>query len=76
VDRLELTDTLEDLRHDVALLYYLMPLVLPGMCERQRARLIGVALHPGLPSPAYAYDAAKAAWTQALWPKAKHGIRA
>jgi len=66
VDKLAPTDALEDLHHEVSPLYHLMPLVLPGMYERQWGRVIGIALHPGLPSPAYAYNVGKAARMQAL----------
>jgi 3-oxoacyl-[acyl-carrier protein] reductase len=66
---IELLDTagaLEDLQHDVAPLYYLMPLVLPGMYQRKWGRFIGLSLHPTKLPPAYAYNAAKTARTQAL----------
>ena len=43
-----------------------MPLVLPGMYERKWGRLIGLAMHPGMPSPAYAYNVGKAARVQAM----------
>jgi NAD(P)-dependent dehydrogenase (short-subunit alcohol dehydrogenase family) len=57
---------LEDVRHELSPLYYLMPLVLPGMVERGWGRLIGIAMLPPYNSPAYAYNAAKAARAQAL----------
>ena len=66
VDRLEPTHALEDLQHEVSPLYHLMPLVLSGMYEREWGRVIGIALHPDLPSPAYAYNVGKASRTQAL----------
>jgi 3-oxoacyl-[acyl-carrier protein] reductase len=66
VDRLPADDALEDLRHETAPLYFLMPLVLPGMEERRWGRLIGIASHPVKVSPAYAYNVGKAARTQAL----------
>jgi len=43
-----------------------MRLVLPGMYERQWGRVIGIATHPAKLSPAYAYNAGKAARLQAL----------
>ena len=43
-----------------------MPLVLPGMYQRRWGRIIGITLHPNKVSPAYAYNAGKAARTQAL----------
>lgn len=66
VDRLEPAAALQDVQHEVAPLYHLMPLVLPGMYERKWGRLIGLALHPTRLPPAYAYNAAKAARTQAF----------
>jgi len=63
---LEPAAALEDLCHEVAPLFCLMPLVLPGMYERQWGRLIGVAMHPTKVSPAYAYNVGKAARVQAL----------
>ena len=46
--------------------YYLMPLVLPGMYARQWGRFIGITLHPTKLPPAYAYNVSKAARTEAL----------
>jgi NAD(P)-dependent dehydrogenase (short-subunit alcohol dehydrogenase family) len=43
-----------------------MPLVLPGMYERKWGRLVGIAQHPNKRSPAYAYNAGKAARRHAL----------
>lgn len=65
-DALESTAALEDLRQEIAPLFYLMPLVLPGMYERTWGRLIGLALHPRQVSPAYAYNVGKAARVEAL----------
>lgn len=66
IDRLQPEAALEDLRREVAPLFYLMPLVLPGMYQRKWGRLIGIALHPTKLPPAYAYNVGKAARTQAL----------
>jgi NAD(P)-dependent dehydrogenase (short-subunit alcohol dehydrogenase family) len=57
---------LEDARHELAPVYHLLPLVLPGMAERGWGRVIAVSLEPGYGSPAYAYNVAKAARTHAL----------
>jgi NAD(P)-dependent dehydrogenase (short-subunit alcohol dehydrogenase family) len=57
---------LEDVQHELAPIYYLMPLVLPGMYERQWGRFIAVSMAPPYNSPAYAYNVGKAARTQAL----------
>ncbi len=66
LERLEPTAALEDLQHEVAPLFYLMPLVLPGMYERRWGRLIGIALHPTRLPTAYSYNVGKAARAQAL----------
>ena len=69
-------DGLDDVRREIAPLYNLMPLVLPGMYERRWGRLVGIALVPPYSSPAYSYNVAKAARAQALllasqeaWPR-------
>jgi 3-oxoacyl-[acyl-carrier protein] reductase len=66
IHQLASESALEDLHHEVAPLLHLMPLVLPGMYARQWGRLIGIATHPVRLSPAYAYNAGKAARMQAL----------
>jgi 3-oxoacyl-[acyl-carrier protein] reductase len=66
VEQLDPAAALEDVRCELAPLYYLMPLVLPGMYERQWGRLIGIAMLPPYNSPAYTYNAAKAARAQTL----------
>lgn len=66
LDKLAADQALEDVRSEVAPLYYLMPLVLPGMYKRHWGRIIGIASNLDKPSPAYAYNVAKAARTQAL----------
>ncbi len=66
LERLEPTAALEDLQHEVAPLFYLMPPVLPGMYERKWGRLIGIALHPTRLPTAYSYNVGKAARAQAL----------
>jgi 3-oxoacyl-[acyl-carrier protein] reductase len=57
---------LEDARRELAPVYHLLPLVLPGMAARGWGRVIALSLEPGYGSPAYAYNVAKAARTQAL----------
>ncbi len=66
IDQLVSQAAIEDLHQETAPLLYLMPLVLPGMYQRQWGRLIGIATHPGKLSPAYAYNAGKAARMHAL----------
>jgi NAD(P)-dependent dehydrogenase (short-subunit alcohol dehydrogenase family) len=63
---LESAAALEDVRQEIAPLFYLMPLVLPSMYERKWGRLIGLAMHPRKASPAYAYNVGKAARVDAL----------
>ena len=64
-EKLDAAAAVEDAKAELAPLYHLMPLVLPGMYERGWGRLVGVSLRePG--SPSYAYDAAKAARTGAM----------
>jgi 3-oxoacyl-[acyl-carrier protein] reductase len=57
---------LEDAQHELAPIYHLLPLVLPGMAARGWGRVIAISLEPGYGSPAYAYNVAKAARTHAL----------
>jgi 3-oxoacyl-[acyl-carrier protein] reductase len=66
IDGLDPTAAMEDVHHEVAPLFYLMPLVLPGMYRRNWGRLIGIALHPTRLPLAYSYNVAKAARAQAL----------
>lgn len=65
-EELDVAGALEDVHHELAPLYHLMPLVLPGMLERRWGRLIGLAMHPVKVSPAYAYNVGKAARVQAM----------
>lgn len=78
IDRLAAEGTLEDLHHEIDPVVHLLPLVLPGMYEREWGRILGIAMHPKHLSPAYAYNLGKAARLQALllaseqaWP---HGV--
>ena len=77
-DRLNASAALEDAHAELAPIYHLLPLVLPGMYERKWGRIIGISLLPPFDSPAYAYNVAKAARTRALLalrPAAwKHGV--
>lgn len=66
IDTLNANEALDDAIKELAPLYNLMPLVLPGMYERQWGRLIGIGQHPTLHSPAYACNASKAARNHAL----------
>jgi NAD(P)-dependent dehydrogenase (short-subunit alcohol dehydrogenase family) len=66
VDRLDSAAALDDAHKELAPIYHLMPLVLPGMYERKWGRLIAIALSPPYNSPAYAYNVAKAARAHAM----------
>jgi len=61
IDKLDSAAAFDDAQKELAPIYHLMPLVLPGMYERQWGRLITIALTPPYDSPAYAYNVAKAA---------------
>lgn len=78
IEGLDSTAALDDATRELAPVYHLMPLVLPGMYERGWGRIVGISLHPSKLPPAYAYSAAKAARTHAMllaqeraWP---HGV--
>ncbi len=80
VHELDSNAALEDVRKELAPIYYLLPLVLPGMYERKWGRIVTIALEPPYDCPAYAYSVAKAARAHALllarhaaW---KHGVTA
>ena len=66
IDGLDPSAALEDVHHEVAPIYQLMPLVLPGMYQRKWGRFIALGLAPPYASPAYAYNVGKAARTHAL----------
>ena len=59
-------DAIEDALRELEPIHNLLSLVLPGMYERHWGRIIGIALHPTIPSPSYSYNAAKAARAQTL----------
>ncbi len=66
VERLDAVGALEDVQHELAPLFHLLPLVLPGMYERRWGRIVGIAMHPDKLSPAYAYNVGKMARIQAM----------
>ena len=66
IDKLDSAGALDDVRKELAPIYHLLPLVLPGMYERKWGRVIALALAPPYSSPAYAYNVAKAARAEAL----------
>jgi NAD(P)-dependent dehydrogenase (short-subunit alcohol dehydrogenase family) len=66
IDKLDSSAALDDAHKELAPVYHLMPLILPAMHKQQWGRLIAITLTPPYNSPAYAYNAAKAARTNAL----------
>ena len=57
---------LRDVAQEVAPIYYLLPPALLEMRKQKRGRIIGIASNLDIPSPSYAYNAAKAARIEAL----------
>ncbi len=66
IDKLDSQAALDDAQKELAPVYNLLPLVLPGMYERKWGRIVGISLLSTIPSPAYAYNSGKAARTNAL----------
>jgi len=66
VDQLDARAALQDVHDELAPLYLLMPLVLPGMVERGWGRIVALSLAAPYDSPAYAYNVGKAARTHAM----------
>lgn len=66
LERLSPEDAQDDMRRETAPVLNLLTAVLPEMVARGWGRVIGIASHPVKRSPAYAYNAAKAARLQAL----------
>jgi NAD(P)-dependent dehydrogenase (short-subunit alcohol dehydrogenase family) len=66
IDKLDSSAALEDVHNEVAPFFHLMPLVLPEMYKRKWGRIIGISLLPPYESPAYSYNAGKAARTHAM----------
>ena len=65
-DKLNSAAALADAESELAPIFHLLPLVLPGMYDRRWGRIVGISLLPPFNSPAYAYNVAKAARTNAL----------
>jgi len=66
IDKLDSAAAMEDIQHEVAPFFHLMPLVLPQMYKRKCGRMIGIALLPPYDSPAYSYNVGKAARVHAM----------
>lgn len=58
---LEPQEGLADVYKELSPIFNLVPLVLPGMADRNRGRIIALTLLPPYDSPAYSYNVAKAA---------------
>ncbi|UCC17972.1 MAG: SDR family oxidoreductase [Dehalococcoidales bacterium] len=66
IDNLDISGSLDDVNREIAPVYNLMSLVLPGMYARNWGRIIGISMNFSGNSPSYAYDVAKKARTQAI----------
>ncbi len=66
IAELDSAAALDDAQKELAPIYHLMPMVLPGMFERKWGRVVAIALCPPYDSPAFAYNVAKAARAHAL----------
>jgi len=66
INKLESSTAIEDVHNEVACFFHLMPLLLPKMYERKWGRVLGISLLPPYDSPAYSYNVAKAARTNAM----------
>lgn len=66
IDKLDGSAALDDAHRELAPLYHLLPLVLPGIYKRRWGRIIGISVNADTPASAYAYSVGKAARTSAL----------
>ena len=66
IESLDTLGALDDAQKELAPLYNLLPLLLPGMYERNWGRIIGLSMDLTKLSPSFAYNAAKAARNNAL----------
>lgn len=57
---------LQDVSQEISPIYNLLPLVLKDMEKRKWGRIIGIASNMDIPSPSYAYNAAKSSRIEAL----------
>ncbi len=75
---LDAAASLDGIHAEVAPVYHLLPLVLPGMYERKWGRIVGITLEYPCASPSYSYNVAKTARTGALMKAAcaawKYGV--
>jgi NAD(P)-dependent dehydrogenase (short-subunit alcohol dehydrogenase family) len=66
IDKLDSRGALDDLYQEIAPVYHMMSLLLPGMYQRKWGRFIALSLSPPYNSPSYAYNVAKAARSEAF----------
>ena len=66
IDKLNASESLNDIKYEIAPIYYLFPKVLPIMYKQKWGRIIGISLIQDPPSPSYSYNVAKKARTNAL----------
>jgi len=66
IHELDASAALGDAHDELAPVYHLMPLVLPGMYQRKWGRFVALALSPPFTSPSHPYNVAKAARVQAV----------
>jgi len=75
IDKLNVKGALDDMYQEIAPIYHLMPLLLPGMYQRKWGRFVALSLEPPYTSPSYAYNVAKAARSHALLIARNHAWR-
>ncbi len=66
LQHLESEKSFADIAQEVLPVYHLMPLLLKEMSQNNGGRIIGISTNMDIPSPAYSYNVAKSARTQAL----------
>ena len=66
IDKLNASNSLNDINYEIAPIYNFFPRVLPVMYKQKWGRIIGISLLQDPPSPSYSYNVAKRARTNAL----------
>lgn len=66
IKNLNADNALQDVMQEISPIYNLLPLLLKDMEKRKWGRIIGIASNMDIPSPSYAYNAAKSARIEAL----------
>ena len=65
-DKINPTNSLNDVIQEVSPIYYLIPRLIPEMNKIGGGRIVGIASNPKLPSPSYSYNVAKNSRINAL----------